>query len=340
MKRKLSIVALLFFSSGLSGITVAQNIDSSTITTSSQKVKRIILETNPTRLIVEKEGGESREKQITEEEKKLLAKKIKAIQERVKNGEITTEEGEVLKKEAAIFHAENIERRMAQNTNNKIAPTPMEYEKRTGNNQLIIGFGWNNTLSQGEMNNQLYQFGKSLFFEIGESWTTRLMRTSNLMRINYGFSFQFNNLSPTNNQYFVNKAGGITAAEPYPLPLRKSQLRVTNLVVPLHFEFGPSVKYTRANKIRFSKKQFKIGVGGYTGINIAVRQRLKYNDNEGSSIKEIIKNNYSVNKFIYGLSAYAGWGGTSFYLKYDLNPLFKSPNTIQNNISIGLRLAL
>ncbi|NJW55231.1 hypothetical protein HC175_20155, partial [Salinimicrobium sp. CDJ15-91] len=50
-----------------------------------------------------------------------------------------------------------------------------------------------------------------------------------------------------------------------------------------------------------------------------------------------LKGDYNTNEFIYGLSGYVGFGGTSLYVKYDLNPIFKDPNPELNNISVGLR---
>ena len=111
-----------------------------------------------------------------------------------------------------------------------------------------------------------------------------------------------------------------------------------NLVVPIHFEFGPSKKTEGENYFRYStKKQFVFGLGGYAGVNLGARQKLKYRE-DGERQKQKIKADYNTNNFIYGLSAYAGWGGTSLYMKYDLNPIFKNNAVDQRNISLGLRL--
>ena len=53
-----------------------------------------------------------------------------------------------------------------------------------------------------------------------------------------------------------------------------------------------------------------------------------------------MKNDFNTEDFVYGLSGYVGWGGTSLYLKYDLNPVFAEPNIEMNNISLGLRFDL
>ena len=50
-----------------------------------------------------------------------------------------------------------------------------------------------------------------------------------------------------------------------------------------------------------------------------------------------MKGDFNVNKFGYGLSTYVGYGATSLYLKYDLNPLFNDNVVKQNNVSLGVR---
>ncbi|GAL72872.1 hypothetical protein [Jejuia pallidilutea] len=61
------------------------------------------------------------------------------------------------------------------------------------------------------------------------------------MRLKYGVSLHINGLKPDDNQYFVRN-GDQTVLETFPENLRKSKLSVSNLVFPVHFEFGPSKK--------------------------------------------------------------------------------------------------
>ncbi|WP_311196054.1 hypothetical protein [Antarcticibacterium sp. 1MA-6-2] len=74
-------------------------------------------------------------------------------------------------------------------------------------------------------------------------------------------------------------------------------------------------------------------------LNIGERQKLKYKD-DGEKVKRKLKGDYNTNDIIYGLSAYIGWGDTTLYAKYDLNPLFDEPNVELNNVSLGLRFDL
>lgn len=202
---------------------------------------------------------------------------------------------------------------------------------------MVMAVGFNNALTEGQsLNDSDFKVGGSRFFELGIAWRTRVFERSNFMRLRYGFSFQFNGLKPTNNRYFVEDEA-LTVLETYPIELDKSKFRMDNLVFPLHFEFGPSKKVESDRSVWFSTHdKLKIGLGGYAGVNLGERQKLKY-EADGENVKEKLKGDYNTNDFIYGLSGYIGFGGTSLYVKYDLNPIFKDPNPQMHNLSVGLR---
>ena len=214
-----------------------------------------------------------------------------------------------------------------------------KYDKRTRSN-LLISFGFNNAIIEGQsFDDSPYKVGKSKYFEMGWVWSTRLLKESNAVRFRYGLSFTFNGLNPTDNQYFVQN-GDLTTLENYPINLTKSKLRMDNLVIPIHFEFGPSKKIERDTYFRYStRKQFKFGIGAYTGLNLGTRQKLKYSE-DGNKQKDKIKKSYNTANFIYGLSSYVGVDDFSLYCKYDLNTIFNDPNVKEHNISLGLRFDL
>ena len=301
---------------------------------------------------------------IIAEEKEALKKEVEKINQRLDNKEIGWEEAERLKGEAAKKHALNIENRVAI-IDNQIALLERENDDKNWHwswgedddedsddqwwgksrysrtsTDLVIAAGFNNALESGQSpNDSDFEIGGSRFFEIGLTWKTRVFENSNWLRLNYGFSFQFNGLKPTDNRYFVDD-NGITTLEEYPANLDKSKFRMDNLVFPVHFEFGPSKKIETDRSVWFSThQQFKIGLGGYAGFNIGERQKLKYEEN-GDNVKKKLKGDYNTNDFIYGLSAYLGWGSTSLYAKLDLNPIFEDPNPELHNISVGLRFDL
>ena len=181
-----------------------------------------------------------------------------------------------------------------------------------------------------------FKVAGSRFAELGWAWKTRVFKNTNWLRVKYGLSFQFNGLKPTDNRYYVD-TGEQTELQQYPLDLDKSKFRMDNLVVPIHFEFGPSKKIEHDDYFRYStENKIKIGLGGYAGINLSTRQKLKFEE-DGEDRKLKLKANYNTNNFIYGLSGYIGWHGVALYAKYDLNTIFKNNPVDQRNVSLGLR---
>jgi len=316
---------------------------------------------------------------IEEQEKNALRSEVEIINNRLEKGEITKEDADATKQAMAKKRALNIENRIAiidnkiellernheskyqydeardgftfrigkgDDTNESIVyfgdkrfDKPRKYDLRTSSD-LVLAFGLNNAIVEGQkLDDSPYKFGGSRFFEIGWAWKTRVFKNSNSLRIKYGYSFQINGLKPTDNRYFVEQ-GDVTTLEEFPLDLNKSKLSVTNLVFPVHFEFGPSKKIEKKTYFRYStRNKFKVGIGGYAGFNIGTRQKLKYKE-DGERIKDKIKRDYNTSNLVYGLSTYVGWDNIGLYAKYDLSPLFKNQAVKQNNVSLGLRFDL
>ncbi|HSP40853.1 MAG TPA: hypothetical protein VLN46_05420 [Gillisia sp.] len=300
---------------------------------------------------------EQQKEKIIAEEKEALKKTVEAINKRLEDQEITRAEADRLKEEAAKKHALNIENRIAiveneiawisrnieeepvQDTITKGKKDNKDYRGqgyRRTSTHLMVAAGFNNALVEGQsLSDSDFKVGGSRFFEIGLAWRTRVFENSNFLRLRYGFSFQFNGLKPTDNRYYVEE-GDLTYFETYPLELKKSKFRMDNLVFPVHFEFGPSRRVeTEKNWFSVANK-FKIGLGGFAGVNIGERQKLKYEEN-GEKVKRKHKSDHNTNDLVYGLSGYLGWGSSALYVKYDLNPIFKSPNPELHNVSVGLR---
>ncbi|HUH29652.1 hypothetical protein [Gelidibacter sp.] len=306
---------------------------------------------------------------ITEEEKGFLKTEVETINQRLENKVISQMEAEVLKQEMAKKRALNIENRIAivdsqielitrnpeyysstQFRENdyvisigkkkglyiKNNNEPPKYDIRT-RNQMLFAIGFNNTIIDDQsLDDSPYQLGGSGFVELGWLWETRLLKNSNFVRVNYGLSFQWNKLSIKDNQYFVANDHE-TTLETFPLNLKKSKFRTTSLVIPIHFEFGPSKLKDYGDRIRyFTDDQFKIGIGGFAGVNLATNQKLKYKEN-GNNQKDKFKSDYNTTNLVYGVSGYIGVGDFSVYAKYNLNELFKDQAVDQHNVSLGLR---
>lgn len=313
---------------------------------------------------------------IRNNEKEQLKKEVIEIERRLKSKEIGAEGVDQLKNAAAKRHALNIENRIAivdaqiallernkdyesieeyqkgkSASRVKFGPwidistddwkkkKNLKYDRRTYSD-FVMAIGLNNALIEGQsINESPYKIGGSRFFEMGWVWRSRVFDNTNFLRINYGFSFQFNGLKPKANQYFAADNGMVELQE-FEYDLKKSKLRMDNLVFPVHLEFGPSKLRKTENSIRYSlRNQFRLGIGAYGGFNMGTRQKLKYNRN-GDNVKDKLKRGYNTNELVYGLSAYVGFDGTLLYMKYDLNPIFKDAPIEQNNISLGLRFDL
>ncbi|MDD7886836.1 hypothetical protein PQO00_12575 [Flavivirga sp. 57AJ16] len=306
---------------------------------------------------------------VEKEEKEFLKIEVEAINKRLDNGKITSEEAQKLKMKAAKLAALNIENRIGI-IDNKIAlferndyglnrggketklgviiggeevlyvrendDKRKKYDKRTSSD-FVLAFGLNNAIVEGEnLEDSPYKFGGSRFLELGWAWKTRVFKNSNFLRFKYGYSFQINGLKPDDNKYFVQQ-GNQTILQEFPENLKKSKLSITNLVFPVHFEFGPSKKVDKETYFRYStRNQFKIGMGGYAGFNIGTRQKLKYKLN-GEQIKDKQKRGFNTSNLVYGLSGYIAFDSVALYVKYDVSPIFKDQIIDQNNISLGVR---
>ncbi|WP_299111101.1 hypothetical protein [uncultured Winogradskyella sp.] len=310
---------------------------------------------------------------IEKEEREFLKQEIEAINQRLDDKQITAAKAEKLKKEAAKKRAANIENRLAI-IDNKIAllarnestyeanddsngyisisfgddddewtairlgkkNKPRKYDRRT-TQDVVFAIGFNNALIEGEsIDDSPYKIGGSGFIELGYAWKTRIFDNTNFWRLKYGFSFQWNKLDIKDDQYFVNNDDEISLQE-FPSNLNKAKFRTTNLVFPVHIEFGPSKKIEKEDYFRYSThRKLKVGLGGYAGLNIGSMQKLKYKE-DGNRIKDKQRGGFEVSSFVYGLSGYVALGEVALYVKYDLNPLFKNQAIDQNNISVGVR---
>lgn len=314
---------------------------------------------------------EALKERIKEEEREFLKTEVELINKRLEAKAISEEEAEQMKKEAAKKRALNIENRIAI-IDNKLEllnrnevyyddiedgqlrfglnigkfsgfsvprnGKPKKYDKRT-TSDFVWAMGFNNAIGDGQKIGDAYNFLNSGFVELGVAWKTRVLKESNFIRLKYGFSFQWNKLTPKDDRYFVQD-GNVTSLEMFPGDLKESEFRITNLVIPIHFEFGPSKKIERKDYFRYStSKHFKIGIGGYAGVNIGTQQKLRYKE-DGDRVTQKIRRSYNATPFVYGLSGYVGFGPLSVYAKYDLNPLFENQSFDQHNLSIGFRFDL
>lgn len=306
---------------------------------------------------------EKQKKTVEKNEQQIFDFEMYRIEELLESGEITSAEAEKLRQKAEAVKAKNItdqkkiidetivllERNQYKGNNwldyyytrlkfldRKLDSTSIRSQKidtsATSRTDIgiVMAFGFSNTIGSGQSLKDNYKLGGSRFFEVGLEFRTPLMK-SGFLRLNYGVNFQFDGLKPKDNQHFV-KNGNETKLEDFgDTKLKKSKFRMDNVVVPIHFEIGKTNKNHEADG-------FKLGVGGFAGLNMNTMQKLKYKEG-GHKVTHKKTGNYNTEKLMYGLSGYVGYDNLALYAKYNLNPVFKDNENDENIIAAGLRLS-
>lgn len=298
---------------------------------------------------------------ITKRQKDSLKTEVDAVNLLLEKNEITAAEADARKKEYAEKRAKNIEDQVSVEeqkladlvkdkvdgniidstrritivwgNNNKIKKRVQEYRRTTS--QFVYAIGVNRALTDGKADDN-YKW-RSDFYEVGVSWNTRLAKNNNLLHAKYGLSVQYNNLRAADDKIFAvdgNKTILVDAGR----NIDVARLRYVNLVVPAHLEFDFTKKKTDGDKTYFpTHKSFRVGLGGYAGVNVKEKQIVKYSNEDGNDVKNKTKGDYNVSDFVYGVSAYVSYGEIGLYAKYDLQPIFANNDIDQNNLSLGIR---
>ena len=307
---------------------------------------------------------------ITQQEKDSLKLEVDAVNLLLDKNEITPAEADSRKKQYAEKRAKNIETRVSveeqkladlvrDKVDGKIQEERIrrfnityndEYDRikdtvkskrfiqRRTTTQFVYALGVNRLVKDGTAAEGFKW--RSDFYEVGLTWNTRLLKNNNLLHAKYGLSLQYNNLRPDNDRYFV-KDGNQTVIADFGHKLDVARLRYVNLVVPAHLEFDFTKKRVNGDKVDFrTHESFRIGIGGYPGLNVKEKQILKYRNDEGNKVRQKIKGDYNVNDFVYGVSAYVSYRAVGFYAKYDLQEVFTHSFSGYNNFSLGMRFDL
>lgn len=321
---------------------------------------------------------EKRKEQLTENWKQTLKRRIEYINAQQEKLNLSAAEVEVRKKEEAEEIALNIENEISIIDNqielvkrtghmnpyygtsveiglggvdrdgnrvlgvavNRNKPGVTNYDRRTYG-ETVFATGLNNAVSDNADIGDDFSIGKSTFVELGYAWKTRVFENSGAIQFKYGLSLQSNFLSIKDDKALVSLEEG-NVLEEFRVDLKKAKLRITNLVVPLHFEFGGWKKEQKDDYVRYrTAGKFRMGIGGYAGVRLGTQQKLKYKEN-GDRIKTKSREDFDGDNLVYGLSSYIRvTGDLSLYAKYDLSSAFKTVELGEvNNVSLGLRLDL
>lgn len=298
-------------------------------------------------------------KLILENEREALKIRINEVNEKLLNNSITpldadslklhfaeesarAIEQEYLEKETELYQSE-VKLKIKNDTDfsqEKIKYYGQDKRRHRVTNDLVFAIGLNQLYEENKsLENTPYDFIRSWFTELGWSWKTNLIPNSSIAHLRYGFSVQINTLSPKANKVFFNNGGSIEL-RPYDTKLKTNKLIYSNLVFPIHLEFGSRRRnYSIYNQNgsyttnRYNSASFVVGGGLYGGFNLQHKMRLK-----GEGINEKTKPDLNFNDLIYGLSGYVSLPGLfTLYGKMDLSSVFKDQPVFQQNISLGFR---
>lgn len=219
--------------------------------------------------------------------------------------------------------------------NDTLKRTKREYSERRTTSQFVLAFGMNNLIDDGDfstLEDSEIRAWRSRFFEWGVTLKTRILPNSSLLQAKYGLTFVYNNLHPEDGQYFIRDGKETILVGDNP-DISRSRFKNVYLTMPLHLEidFSKPKIGKEGNKLFRTQNSVRLGLGGFVGVH------LKTKNYYHGETKVRYKGNYNASDFAYGLSTYLGYGNTSLYFKYDLNPLFKNNAVDQNVVSFGVR---
>ena len=155
---------------------------------------------------------------------------------------------------------------------------------------------------------------------------TLVRRRSVRLSLRYGFEIAWNNYMFEEN---IRAGKGVTQVQFNPVvePLKKSKLTVTAVQLPV----VPQLTFYDAD----GRKTFHIGIGGFIGYRVDSYTKVKYQNNDTNRDHS----SFYLNDLQYGLAANIGLLKTDFFVKYNLNPVFRTnqgPDV--HTISFGISL--
>lgn len=201
---------------------------------------------------------------------------------------------------------------------------------------LYMAIGFHNLNSSNGFGDNRFKPLGSKSFELGFTSGFRLLKTNNLLHINYGIAWMHNGLKFKESEYFVRENGVTKSVEYTANKLNKSKLRTNYLIVPVDFEFDFTPPKTKNGvSIYPVHDSFRVGFGGYVGVSIGNSQKIRYDD--GSIHKNVIREDLNISPWVYGLSAHLGYKSCVLYARYSLAPLFRNNPVNEYPFSIGIR---
>jgi len=205
--------------------------------------------------------------------------------------------------------------------------------------EFLLNFGFNQALGDGNGIGDDYRFWGSGYFDVGLEFSTKLSKAENTPRLTYGLSLRYSTLRISGDDREFATFDNVTDLVPLGFEADRSSFQQIGLHVPLHLEFGKREVQEYDDGIkRFGEgNNFVFGIGGYLGLTTRSIQRLEF-EREGRDITTTVEDDFEINNFNYGLSAYAGYEDLQLYFSYGLNNILKDSPLEQNYVTLGIRL--
>lgn len=323
---------------------------------SALKARLLVIDEQIDKGTISQEQGKEQKKALAEASKRIIQEKTQQEAERLSlslRSEVrnTTQNTQmIMDKVERTFQQDSVkDRRLTKNFSviiNRKKWTTKDfsryYDRHFGRTQsgLNIALGFHTLASKNSLANDKHRIWGSKSLEIGYVRNTRLMRNDNLLHLTYGLSWMMDKLKMRDDDYYV-KTGEQTLIMPYPhKEVIKSKFKSHYLILPVNLEFDFSEPFTYNGKKYYPVHNvFHFAIGGYFGVHIANKQKVKY-EIGGSTHKEVSRKDFNVNPFIYGLSAQLGYRNTVFYARYALSPLFAHNPINEYPFSIGVKFGM
>ncbi len=296
-------------------------------------------------------------RQIVQEEKSALEKKISEVDKDLANNKITASEATAKKEALSSVYSGTINDRIQEvnfnlddiikqqvafsimNGEDPITPkTEKDAKKRYKLTNQISGYGSFGYMAfTGKQNDELNQHEKfSSNLTVGLMYERQLSITSpvNFMA---GAAFSWRTYRLDDDMMFNRDANGHVGLLKSDQSLDKSKLRSAYFMVPVGFKYNFSKvkKLTDDFSYRPQSKHY-IALTAYGGTLLSSNNIVK-----GDGIRNKERGNFNVNNFIYGAELTVGLGIVDVFVRKDFNNYFKD-NTFDNRkmIQFGITIGM
>lgn len=241
------------------------------------------------------------------------------------------------------------------NANNTAVVTVKSGEKKThpkdllNDSGIVVSIGWLNlTNSDAPLNffnnSSEIRFGQSMSSVFAIKGSRQIGNFTSPIFMNYGVGIRADSHDLGPKRVFAQDQNELFIAPFTAGEIRKSQLKVEYLEVPVDVQFILNPKYIEYDGVQYidaTKKQFRVGAGLYGDLKIGNRIKYSYSDEISKKNEFRQRAENGLNKFVYGAKLSVGYGGLNVFVKKDLNPIFDKNARMDNKhgLHIGIELA-